>query len=52
MPETKSVDSATLKVLEKAKADGVSTVFDRAAEMKPCPIGAEGSCCKSRSRVR
>jgi carbon-monoxide dehydrogenase catalytic subunit len=47
MAETKSVDQATLKVLEKAKADGVSTVFDRAEEMKPCPIGAEGSCCKN-----
>jgi carbon-monoxide dehydrogenase catalytic subunit len=47
MAEKKSVDEATLKMLEKAKADGVSTVFDRAEEMKPCPIGAEGSCCKN-----
>ncbi len=46
MPDIKSVDPATLKVLAKAKADKVSTVFDRAEEMKPCPIGAEGSCCK------
>ena len=43
----KSVDKATLKMLAKAKADKVSTVFDRAEEMKPCPIGAEGSCCKN-----
>ncbi|MGA2956664.1 MAG: anaerobic carbon-monoxide dehydrogenase catalytic subunit [Thermodesulfobacteriota bacterium] len=43
----KSVDQATLKMLEKAKADKVSTAFDRAEEMKPCPIGAEGSCCKN-----
>ena len=43
----KSVDRATLEMLAKAKADGVSTVFDRAEEMKPCPIGAEGSCCKN-----
>jgi carbon-monoxide dehydrogenase catalytic subunit len=48
MPEgVKSVDPATLKILEKAKADKVSTVFDRAEEIKPCPIGAEGSCCKN-----
>jgi carbon-monoxide dehydrogenase catalytic subunit len=48
MPEgIKSVDPATLKILEKAKADKVSTAFDRAEEMKPCPIGAEGSCCKN-----
>ncbi len=45
--EMKSVDQATLKMLEKAKADKVSTVFDRAEAMKPCPIGAEGSCCKN-----
>ena len=45
--ETKSVDQATLKMLEKAKADNVSTAFDRAQDMKPCPIGAEGSCCKN-----
>lgn len=47
MADKKSVDEATLEMLEKAKADGVSTVFDRAEEMKPCPIGAEGSCCKN-----
>ncbi len=41
----KSVDPATLKMIEKAVTDGASTVFERAAGMKPCPIGAEGSCC-------
>ena len=46
MAEEKSVDRATLEMLAKAKTDRVSTVFDRAEEMKPCPIGAEGSCCK------
>ena len=47
MAGEKSVDRATLEMLAKAKADGVSTVFDRAEEMRPCPIGAEGSCCKN-----
>jgi anaerobic carbon-monoxide dehydrogenase catalytic subunit len=42
-----SVDKATLELYEKAKKDGVNTVFDRAMDMKPCPIGAEGSCCKN-----
>ncbi len=42
-----SVDSASLELYEKAKSDGCITVFDRAADMKPCPIGAEGSCCKN-----
>src|SRR3972149_6728658 len=40
-----SIDPATLEMIEKAAKDGVSTVFDRAAKMSPCPIGAEGSCC-------
>ena len=43
----KSIDSATIKMLEKASSDGVSTAFSRAATMKPCPIGAEGSCCSN-----
>jgi len=42
----KSVDQATLKMIEKARADGCEVVFDRAEKMKPCPIGSEGSCCK------
>jgi anaerobic carbon-monoxide dehydrogenase catalytic subunit len=45
--QPKSVDRATLEMLAKAKADHVSTAFDRAEEMRPCPIGAEGSCCKN-----
>ena len=43
----KSVDKATVEMLAKARADKVSTVFDRAEEMRPCPVGAEGSCCKN-----
>ncbi|MBI4283395.1 MAG: anaerobic carbon-monoxide dehydrogenase catalytic subunit, partial [Chloroflexi bacterium] len=34
-------------MIEKAAKDGVSTVFERAAAMSPCPIGAEGSCCSN-----
>jgi carbon-monoxide dehydrogenase catalytic subunit len=44
--EKKSIDPATIKMLKKAQADGCETIFDRADAMKPCPIGAEGSCCK------
>ncbi|OGO18523.1 MAG: carbon-monoxide dehydrogenase catalytic subunit [Chloroflexi bacterium RBG_16_50_11] len=50
MPEekqAKSIDKATLEMLEKAEKEGISTVFDRAEKMKPCPIGADGSCCKN-----
>ena len=42
-----SVDQATLEAYEKAVKDGIDTVFDRAARIKPCPIGAGGACCKN-----
>jgi carbon-monoxide dehydrogenase catalytic subunit len=42
-----TVCEATQQMIDKARADGVSTVYDRAADMKPCPIGAEGSCCRN-----
>ena len=45
--EEKSIDRATVQMLEKAAADGVNTAFDRADAMRPCPIGAAGSCCKN-----
>jgi carbon-monoxide dehydrogenase catalytic subunit len=43
--ELRSVDPATLEMLEKAAQDGARVVFERAETMKPCPIGAEGTCC-------
>ncbi|MBT4501312.1 MAG: anaerobic carbon-monoxide dehydrogenase catalytic subunit [Gemmatimonadetes bacterium] len=33
-------------MLDKAGRDGVATAFERAAAMKPCPIGGAGSCCR------
>jgi len=45
--ETKSIDQATIEMIEKAAKDGANTVFDRAATTRPCPIGAEGSCCSN-----
>lgn len=41
-----TICEATAQMLEKAQKDGVSTAFDRAAEMKPCPIGAKSACCR------
>jgi carbon-monoxide dehydrogenase catalytic subunit len=38
---------STAQMLEKAKADGVTTAFDRANDMKPCPIGGDAACCKN-----
>ncbi|MCG6909238.1 MAG: anaerobic carbon-monoxide dehydrogenase catalytic subunit [Deltaproteobacteria bacterium] len=37
---------ATAQMLLKAKRDGVETAFDRALNMKACPIGADSACCK------
>ena len=37
---------ATIQMLEKAQKDGVETAFDRAVNMKACPIGADSACCK------
>ena len=43
--ENKSIDQATVEMINKAAQDGARVVFERAETMKPCPIGAEGSCC-------
>ena len=43
----KSIDPATNEMIEKAERDNVSTVFYRAEESKPCPIGAVGACCRN-----
>ena len=41
-----TICEATARMLRKAKRDGVETAFDRALNMKACPIGAESACCK------
>ena len=41
-----TVCDSTAQMLEKAQRDGVETAFDRAANMKACPIGADSACCK------
>ncbi|MEA3436208.1 MAG: hypothetical protein U9R43_07055 [Thermodesulfobacteriota bacterium] len=37
---------STAQMIRKAQVDRVETAFDRAAGMKPCPIGAKSACCK------
>ena len=44
--EKLSIDVAAQELIKKAQAEGVETIFDRAKTMKPCPIGAEGACCR------
>jgi carbon-monoxide dehydrogenase catalytic subunit len=41
-----TICKSTQQMLEKARRDGVETAFDRAANMKACPIGADSACCK------
>ncbi|MBN1102774.1 MAG: anaerobic carbon-monoxide dehydrogenase catalytic subunit [Deltaproteobacteria bacterium] len=41
-----TICDATAQMLRKAERDGVETAFHRAADMKPCPIGADSACCK------
>ena len=37
---------STAQMITKARKDGVELLFDRANDMKPCPIGALSACCK------
>jgi carbon-monoxide dehydrogenase catalytic subunit len=43
----RTVDPAAEVLLEQATAEGIPTVFSRAAAMAPCPIGEVGKCCKN-----
>lgn len=47
MDKTMKVASeVSQQVLEWATESGLETCVDRAAKLKPCPIGEEGACCK------
>lgn len=46
MADKKSIDPAVCEMLEACEEQGISTAFDRAEQMKPCPIGVKGACCK------
>jgi anaerobic carbon-monoxide dehydrogenase catalytic subunit len=47
VPKEVTTCETTQQMLAKAKRDGVETAFDRAAAMKPCPIGEKSACCKN-----
>jgi carbon-monoxide dehydrogenase catalytic subunit len=46
MTEVKSIDPAAMAMLACAEDQGYESAFTRADEMKPCPIGETGACCK------
>ncbi|KPK26995.1 MAG: carbon monoxide dehydrogenase [Nitrospira bacterium SG8_3] len=45
-PRDVTTCEATARMLEKVRKDGLEVAFDRAANMKACPIGADSACCK------
>jgi len=45
-PEDITACESTQQMIEKSRRDGVKLFFDRAEEIKPCPIGADSACCK------
>ncbi|NIS81158.1 MAG: anaerobic carbon-monoxide dehydrogenase catalytic subunit [Anaerolineales bacterium] len=45
-PEEASLDPAAQEMLVRAEELGLGTAFSRADHMAPCPIGANGQCCK------
>src|SRR4030042_6884143 len=47
MPDPRSIDPAVCEMLGVVEEEGICTAFSRAAEMKPCPIGSKGACCKN-----
>lgn len=42
----KTIDPAAQAMLNKAEEEGIPTAYSRAEQLKPCPIGAEGACCR------
>ncbi|MBA3013245.1 MAG: anaerobic carbon-monoxide dehydrogenase catalytic subunit [Desulfobacula sp.] len=47
IPQEASIDPATQQMIARAQELKIETVFDRALKMKPCNIGAQGTCCKN-----
>ncbi len=46
-PQELTIDVASMEMIERSRELEVETIFDRAATMKPCNIGAQGTCCKN-----
>lgn len=44
--EERTIDPAAQQMLIYAEELGLGTAFHRADDMLPCPIGADGMCCK------
>lgn len=42
----KSADKSAERLIEWAEEHGITTCFQRAERLKPCPIGESGACCR------
>ncbi len=49
-PADLTIDPASMKMIERSREMEIETIFDRAQKMKPCNIGAQGTCCKNCSQ--
>ncbi|MEJ2181930.1 MAG: anaerobic carbon-monoxide dehydrogenase catalytic subunit [Nitrospirota bacterium] len=45
-PHTRSASPDAQKIIEWGRQHDITTCFERAEKMKPCPIGEKGACCK------
>ena len=45
-PKDLTICDSTQQMIRKARQEGVEIAFDRAANMKACPIGRDSACCK------
>jgi anaerobic carbon-monoxide dehydrogenase catalytic subunit len=46
-PEDLALDVASQDMIARSREMEIDTIFDRAQTMKPCNIGAQGTCCKN-----
>ena len=46
-PDELTIDVASMQMIQRSRDMEIETIFDRAASMKPCNIGAQGTCCKN-----
>ena len=49
-PRDLTVDPSCQEMIVRSREMEIETIFDRAQSMKPCNIGAQGTCCKNCSQ--
>mgnify|MGYP006278055863 CR=1 FL=1 len=49
-PRDLTIDPSCQEMIVRSRDMEIETIFDRAQSMKPCNIGAQGTCCKNCSQ--